>query len=94
MFIFPVVMYAVESWVARKRERKKIDGFGMKSWRTLLRITWTTCVGDKYICARANFILTHHHIIIDLFRGACAVKGNVQVAGHVNRIDNGAAFNA
>ena len=32
--------------------------------------------------------------IIDLFRGACAVKGNVQVAGHVKRIDNGAAFNA
>ena len=31
---------------------------------------------------------------IDLFRGACAVKGNVQVAGHVKRIDNGAAFNA
>ena len=31
---------------------------------------------------------------IDLFRGACAVKGNVQVAGHVKRVDNGAAFNA
>ena len=22
-------------------------------------------------------------VVIDLFRGACAVKGNVQVAGHV-----------
>ena len=31
---------------------------------------------------------------IELFSGACAVKGNVQVAGHVKRIDNGAAFNA
>ena len=29
-----------------------------------------------------------------LFRGVCAVKGHVQVAGHVKRIDNGAAFNA
>ena len=37
--------------------------------------------------------LVYYHVI-DLFRGACAVKGNVQVAGHVKRIDNGAAFNA
>ena len=36
----------------------------------------------------------YSHLTIDLFRGACAVKGNVQVAGHVKRIDNGAAFNA
>ena len=31
---------------------------------------------------------------IDLFRGACAVKGNVQVAGHVKRIDQGAVLYA
>ena len=31
---------------------------------------------------------------LDLFRGACAVKGNVQVAGHVKRIDNGASLAA
>ena len=35
-----------------------------------------------------------HALSTYLFRGACAVKGNVQVAGHVKRIDNGAAFNA
>ena len=32
--------------------------------------------------------------IIDLFRGACAVKGNVQVAGHVKRINLGDVFDA
>ena len=31
---------------------------------------------------------------IDLFRGACAVKGNVPVAGHVKRVDHGAVFYA
>ena len=31
---------------------------------------------------------------IDLFRGACAVKGNVPVAGHVKRVDRGDAFDA
>ena len=29
--------------------------------------------------------------LIDLFRGACAIKGNVQVAGHVKRVDHGDA---
>ena len=28
------------------------------------------------------------------FRGACAVKGNIQVAGHVKRVDHEDAFNA
>ena len=36
--------------------------------------------------------IVHHSI--DDFRGACAVKGNVQVAGHVKRVDHGDAFNA
>ena len=31
-----------------------------------------------------NYMLSLTQIrVIDLFRGACAVKGNVQVAGHV-----------
>ena len=33
-------------------------------------------------------------VLIDLFRGACAVKGNVSVAGHVKRVDHGDAFDA
>ena len=32
--------------------------------------------------------------LIDLFRGACAVKGNVSVAGHVKRVDHEDAFGA
>ena len=39
-------------------------------------------------------IIVYMNKSIDLFRGACAVKGNVQVAGHVKRVDNGATFNA
>ena len=36
----------------------------------------------------------HKSCGIDYFRGACAVKGNVQVAGHVKRVDHGDALNA
>ena len=35
---------------------------------------------------------SHIYGVIDLFHGACAVKGNVQVAGHVKRVDHGAVF--
>ena len=31
---------------------------------------------------------------IDDFRGACAVKGNGAVAGHVKRVDHGDVFDA
>ena len=41
-----------------------------------------------------NFFFYKLVTSIDLFRGACAVKGNVQVAGHVKRVDHGDAFNA
>ena len=44
----------------------------------------------------------HKHIVIwygvrlsiDGIRGACAVKGKVQVAGHVKRVDHGDTFDA
>ena len=41
-----------------------------------------------------TIIMINTTYIIDLFRGACAVKGNVQVAGHVKRVDHGAVFYA
>ena len=31
---------------------------------------------------------------IDLFRGACAVKANIPVAGHVKRVDHGYVFDS
>ena len=34
----------------------------------------------------------HHRHLIDDFRGACSVKGNVPVAGHVKRVDRGDIF--
>ena len=39
--IFPVVMYACESWNIKKVERRRIDAFEMWCWRRLLRVSWT-----------------------------------------------------
>ena len=39
--VFPVVMYACESWTRKKAERRRIDAFELWSWRRLLRVPWT-----------------------------------------------------
>ena len=54
--------------------------------RTSMRVNLLTLEQSFKTCACPR--------TIDDFRGACAVKGNVQVAGHVKRVDHGDAFNA
>ena len=39
--LFPVVMYACESWAIKKAEGQKIDAFELWCWRRLLRVPWT-----------------------------------------------------
>ena len=39
--IFPVVMYACESWSIKKAECWRIDAFELWCWRRLLRVPWT-----------------------------------------------------
>ena len=39
--VFPVVMYACESWTIKKADHRRIDAFELCSWRRLLRVPWT-----------------------------------------------------
>ena len=39
--VFPVVMYACESWTVKKAECRRIDAFELRCWRRLLRVPWT-----------------------------------------------------
>ena len=39
--VFPVVMYACESWTIKKTECWRIDAFNPWCWRRLLRAPWT-----------------------------------------------------
>ena len=39
--VFPVVMYACESWTVKKAERQRIDAFELWCWVRLLRVPWT-----------------------------------------------------
>ena len=38
--VFPVVMYACESWTIKKAECQRIDAFELWCWRRLLRVPW------------------------------------------------------
>ena len=39
--VFPVVMYAHESWTIKKAEHRRIDAFELWCWRRLLSVPWT-----------------------------------------------------
>ena len=39
--VFPVVMYAYESWTIQKAECRRFDAFELWCWRRLLRVPWT-----------------------------------------------------
>ena len=39
--VFPVVTYGCESWIVKKAEQQRIDGFELRCWRRLLRVPWT-----------------------------------------------------
>ena len=42
VMVFPVVMYAYESWTIKKAEHQWIDAFELWCSRRLLRVPWTT----------------------------------------------------
>ena len=47
--VFPVVMYACESWSIKKAERWRINAFELWCWRRLLRVPWTARRSSKSI---------------------------------------------
>ena len=47
--VFPVVMYACESWTVKKAECQRIDAFELWCWRRLLRVPWTARISNQSI---------------------------------------------
>ena len=52
--VFPVVMYACESWTIKKVERRRIDAFELWCWRRLLRVPWTARRSNQSILKEIN----------------------------------------
>ena len=47
--VFPVIMYACESWTVKKAEYRRIDAFELWCWRRLLKIPWTARKSNQSI---------------------------------------------
>ena len=47
--VFPVVMYACESWTMKKAECQRIDVFELWCWRRLLTDPWTARRSNQFI---------------------------------------------
>ena len=52
--VFPVVMYACESWTTNKAECERIDAFELWCWRRLLRVPWTARRSNQSILKEIN----------------------------------------
>ena len=52
--VFPVVTYGCESWIVKKAERRRIDGFELWCWRRLLRVLWTARRSNQSILREIN----------------------------------------
>ena len=50
--VFPVVMYGHESWTIKKAEHRRIDAFGLRCWRRLLRVPWTARRSNQSILTK------------------------------------------
>ena len=47
--VFPVVMYACESWTIKKAEHQRNDAFELWCWRRLLKVPWTAMRSNQSI---------------------------------------------
>ena len=53
--IFPVVMYACESWTIKKAKHRRIDTFELWCWRRLLRVPLTAWRSNQSILKEISF---------------------------------------
>ena len=54
--VFPVVMYGCESWTVKKAEHRRIDAFGLRCWRRLLRVPWTARRSNQSILKEIKLV--------------------------------------
>ena len=52
--VFPVVMYACESWTIKKAKHRRIDAFELWYHRRLLRVPWTAKKSNQSILKRIS----------------------------------------
>ena len=74
--VFPVVMYACESWTVKKAERRRIDAFELWCWRRLLRVPWTARRSNQSILKEISLGISLEGMMLKL---------KLQYFGHLMR---------
>ena len=64
--VFPVVMYAWESWTVKKAESRRIDAFELWCWRRLLRVPWTARRSKQSILKEINLGISLEGMMLKL----------------------------
>ena len=64
--VFPVVMYGCENWTVKKAERRRIDTFGVRCWRRVLRVPWTARRSNQSILKEINSGISSEEIMLSL----------------------------
>ena len=64
--VFPVVMYACESWTVKKAERWRIDSVQLWCWRRLLRVPWTARRSNQSILKEISPGCSLEHLMLKL----------------------------
>ena len=78
--VFPVVMYACESWTIKKDECQRIDAFELWCWRRLLRVPWTAGTSNQSILKEISPGCSSEELMLKL---------NLQYCGHLmQRVDS------
>ena len=52
--VFPVGIYACESWTIKKAEWRRMDAFELCCWRRLLRVPWTARRSNQSILKKIS----------------------------------------
>jgi len=52
--VWPVATYSCGSWTLRKNEETRLDAFGMKGLRKILRVLWTARKTNEWVLNKAG----------------------------------------
>ena len=86
--VFPVVMYACESWTIMKADCQRIDAFELWCWRRLLRVPWTARRSNQSILKEINPGCSLEGLMLKLklqYFGHLILKLKPQYFGHLMR---------
>ena len=64
--VSPVAMYRSVSWIIKKAEHPRIDGFELSCWRRLLRVPWIARKSNQSILKEINCEYSLENLILKL----------------------------